>query len=225
MEQQETGAVRPEQETDAAQQPTAEGGAQKKQQPKGYEAYLTLYDLVRLLAVITIIFVFFFRLVGVDGSSMYPTLVDHDSLVLESNFLYRTAKPGDIVVLNTPPFSQQGKLIVKRVIATAGQEVDIRFDTGEVYVDGQLLDEPYISEPTQVGSGWQEYPLTVPEGCVFIMGDNRNHSSDSRLTDVGCVRCDSILGRALICIVPGHETDIDGNVTGPRDLRRIGTVS
>ena len=113
----------------------------KQPQPKGYEAYLSLFDLVRMLAVITLVFVFFFRLNGVSGSSMYPTLVDKDYLVLESNFLYRDAKQGDIVVLYTPPFSENDELLVKRVIAVGGQTVDIDFNAGVVYVDGQALDE------------------------------------------------------------------------------------
>ena len=110
---------------------------EKQPLPKGYEAYLSLFDLVRMLAVITLVFVFFFRLNGVSGSSMYPTLVDKDYLVLESNFLYRDAKQGDIVVLYTPPFSENDELLVKRVIAVGGQTVDIDFDAGVVYVDGQ----------------------------------------------------------------------------------------
>ena len=93
---------------------------EKQPLPKGYEAYLSLFDLVRMLAVITLVFVFFFRLNGVSGSSMYPTLVDKDYLVLESNFLYRDAKQGDIVVLYTPPFSENDELLVKRVIAVGG---------------------------------------------------------------------------------------------------------
>ena len=108
---------------------------EKQPLPKGYEAYLSLFDLVRMLAVITLVFVFFFRLNGVSGSSMYPTLVDKDYLVLESNFLYRDAKQGDIVVLYTPPFSENDELLVKRVIAVGGQTVDIDFDAGVVYVD------------------------------------------------------------------------------------------
>ena len=97
----------------------AQENPKKQPQPKGYEAYLSLFDLVRMLAVITLVFVFFFRLNGVSGSSMYPTLVDKDYLVLESNFLYRDAKQGDIVVLYTPPFSENDELLVKRVIAVA----------------------------------------------------------------------------------------------------------
>ena len=90
----------------------AQENPKKQPQPKGYEAYLSLFDLVRMLAVITLVFVFFFRLNGVSGSSMYPTLVDKDYLVLESNFLYRDAKQGDIVVLYTPPFSENDELLV-----------------------------------------------------------------------------------------------------------------
>ena len=112
------------------QSPETPEKPEKQPLPKGYEAYLSLFDLVRMLAVITLVFVFFFRLNGVSGSSMYPTLVDKDYLVLESNFLYRDAKQGDIVVLYTPPFSDNDELLVKRVIAVGGQTVDIDFDAG-----------------------------------------------------------------------------------------------
>ena len=142
---------------------------EKQPLPKGYEAYLSLFDLVRMLAVITLVFVFFFRLNGVSGSSMYPTLVDKDYLVLESNFLYRDAKQGDIVVLYTPPFSENDELLVKRVIAVGGQTVDIDFNAGVVYVDGQALDESYTFEPTYLSYAEYgkalDYPVTVPEGC------------------------------------------------------------
>ena len=206
-----------------------EDAAQEQKQPKGYEAYLSLYDLVRLLAVITLIFVFFFRLVGVDGSSMYPTLVDRDYLVLESNFLYRDVKQGDVVVLYTPPFSESDELIVKRVIATGGQTVDIDFDTGTVYVDGAALDESYTLEPTYESfAGYGQalsYPLTVPEGSIFAMGDNRNHSRDSRDASVGCVSEDAILGKVLIVLVPGRQTNEYGEITGGRTWSRFGAVS
>ena len=206
-----------------------EAAAQEQKQPKGYEAYLSLYDLVRLLAVITLIFVFFFRLVGVDGSSMYPTLVDRDYLVLESNFLYRDVKQGDVVVLYTPPFSESNELIVKRVIATGGQTVDIDFTQGIVYVDGVPLEEDYINEPTyksyiEYGMGL-DYPVTVPEGSVFVMGDNRNESADSRFAPVGCVPESQISGRVLLSVVPGSQTDKQGNITGGRVWRRIGAVA
>ena len=165
----------------------------------------------------------------VSGSSMYPTLVNKDYLVLESNFLYKNVKQGDIVVLYTPPFSLNDELIVKRVIATGGQTVDIDFDTGIVYVDGAALDESYTFEPTyesysEFGKGLT-YPVTVPEGSIFAMGDNRNHSMDSRYSDVGCVEERCILGKVLLVIFPGSQTDEYGTVTGNRKLGRIGTVS
>ena len=184
----------------------------KQPQPKGYEAYLSLFDLVRMLAVITLVFVFFFRLNGVSGSSMYPTLVDKDYLVLESNFLYRDAKQGDIVVLYTPPFSENDELLVKRVIAVGGQTVDIDFNAGVVYVDGQALDEPYTFEPTYLSYAEYgkalDYPVTVPEGELFVMGDNRNHSTDSRTTIVGMVDGRRVLGRVILRLSP-FTTDFD----------------
>ena len=193
---------------------------------RGWEAMSFLHDLVYMLAVVTILFTFFFRLVAVDGSSMYPTLVDKDYLVLESNFWYRNVKQGDIVVLNVDYFE---KPIVKRVIATGGQTVDIDFDAGIVYVDGEALDEDYVSEPTyksylEYGMGL-EYPVEVPEGSVFVMGDNRNESADSRFAPVGCVDESRISGRVLLIVVPGSQTDKEGNITGGRVWGRIGAVS
>jgi signal peptidase I len=201
--------------------------AVQKERP-GYEAFAMLQDLVTILAIITIVFVFFFRLVGVDGSSMFPTFYNRDYLVLESNFLYRTVEAGDIVVVNVPAYADKGPL-VKRVVATGGQTVDIDFDAGVVYVDGKALDEPYIAEPTH--ESFEEYgesltyPLTVPDGCVFVMGDNRNNSMDSRFSPIGCVDLDCVLGKAIFVIFPGQQTDNGGNITGSRDFGRIGAVS
>ena len=204
----------------AAQQPEAKAS-------KGYETFSMLQDLVYMLSVITILFVFFFRLVGVDGSSMYPTFVDRDFLVLESNVLYRDVQAGDIVVMNVPYFENEGP-IVKRVIATGGQTVDIDFDSGEVYVDGARLDEPYTFEPTYesyAAYGMSlDYPVTVPEGSIFVMGDNRNHSADSRFAPVGCVDESCVLGKVLLIVFPGEQTDQYGSVTGKRQFSRIGAA-
>ncbi len=193
---------------------------------RGWESMALVHDLVYLLAIVTILFTFFFRLVSVSGSSMYPTLVNRDYLVLESNFLYRNVKQGDIVVLKVDYFDEP---IVKRVIATGGQSVDIDFEQGIVYVDGVALNEDYVNEPTyksylEYGMGL-DYPVEVPEGSVFVMGDNRNESADSRFAPVGCVPESQISGRALLVLLPGAQTDKEGNVTGGRIWGRIGTVS
>lgn len=204
--------------------------AEQEKPPRGYEAFTMLHDLVVILAVLTLVFVFFFRLVGVDGESMIPTLYDRDYLILESNFLYHAddIERGDVIVLKVDAPSIN-KPIVKRVIATEGQTVDINFETGEVTVDGKILIEPYVYEPTyesyaEYGAGL-EYPLTVPKGHLFVMGDDRNHSSDSRYAPIGCVSTDSVLGKVLFLVFPGRETDVYGNVIGKRDFGRIGAVS
>ena len=196
---------------------------------KRYEMFTVLHDLVYILAGITIVFVFFFRLNGVDGSSMFPTFVNHDYLVLESNFLYRNVHRGDIVVLEPPEEAGFSGPLVKRVIAVGGDTLDIDFDAGIVYVNGEAIEEDYIFEPTyrsyrEIGMGL-EYPVTVPEGSVFVMGDNRNHSNDSRYAPLGCVEQSSILGRVLFVLIPGRQTNEEGTIVGGRDFSRIGAVS
>ena len=200
-------------------------------EPKGnsssaWELYTILHDLAWALAIIALIFTFVVRLVGVSGSSMYSTFVDKDFLLLEGNVLYQTPKQGDVVVLNVPTDAVSGP-IVKRVIATEGQTVDIDFDRVQVFVDGEPLDEPYTYEPTynSFGTMGLDYPVTVPEGSVFVMGDNRNNSLDSRAAAIGCVDKSRILGRALFILFPGRWTDNFGNVIGGRDFSRIGAVS
>ena len=209
-----------------AAEESAQAPAEKKKEDSRWESYLMLHDVAYMLAVITLLFVFFVRLVGVSGSSMFPTFVDHDMLILESNCLYRQPKQGDIVVLNVEAFKDKGP-IVKRVIATEGQTVDIDFEQGMVYVDGELQEEPYIYDLTY-NSFYElglDYPLTVPENSVFVMGDNRNNSTDSRAARVGCVDRSRILGRVLFIIFPGRQTNWLGEVTGGRSFGRIGAVS
>ena len=131
------------------------------------------------------------------------------------------------MVMNVPYFENEGP-IVKRVIATGGQTVDIDFDAGEVYVDGARLDEPYTFEPTYESYGAYgvslDYPVTVPEGSIFVMGDNRNHSADSRFAPVGCVDESCVLGKVLLIVFPGEQTDQYGSVTGKRQFSRIGAA-
>nr|MDE5741001.1 signal peptidase I [Oscillospiraceae bacterium] len=152
------------------------------------------------------------RIANVDGESMLPTLVDGDRLIV-SHIMY-TPKAGDIVIVNSEngnvygennqitKVDGLGKVIVKRVIAVGGQTVDIDFNTGEVKVDGTVLTEDYIQDLTKQDEGGHRYPVTVPEGYVFVMGDNRMNSTDSRSTLVGFVDEEDILGKVVLRVFP-----------------------
>jgi signal peptidase I len=172
-------------------------------------------DIIVVLLVFMLIYILCFRMVIVVGSSMYDTLVNGDRLILVSNVLYRNPKAGDIVVASKDSF-RDGECIVKRVIATEGQEVDIDFTSGNVYVDGILLEEDYISTPTMLYEG-VSFPLIVEEGCIFVMGDNRMDSKDSRSTEIGLIDCREILGKAVFLLFPGKD-----EISGKLDLSRIG---
>lgn len=203
--------------------------APEKKASLGTAIYLTLHDFVYMFAGIIIVFVFAIRLVGVDGDSMYPTLHHGDFLCLLSNALYQDVKAGDIIVVTREYGEFGGEPIVKRVIATGGQTVDIDFEEGIVYVDGEPLDEPYINEPTHLsyydtGDGI-EYPVTVGENELFVMGDNRNHSADSRYAPLGQVSKDEVLGKVLFLLIPGKGSRNGYEDCNERDFRRIGVVS
>lgn len=197
-----------------------------EQKPTGfvYEIYTLLHDLVYILAIITFIFVFAFRLVGVDGDSMFGTLHNKDYLIVRNNLFCRNYSYGDVVIASVPTF-ENGKPIVKRVVATEGQTVDIRFDEngiGQVFIDGMALEEGYIREPMTRMAG--TFPATVPEGCVFLMGDNRNNSSDSRDSRIGFVNTKYLLGKVLVIALPGDNTD-GRCLGGAREWSRIGAVN
>ena len=162
-------------------------------------AYDWLESLVTAIVVCILIFTFLFRIVNVDGSSMVPTLRDRDKLIITRMFGLVDYEYGDIVVLTKRSFGETS--IVKRVIATEGQTIDIDFDRGVVYVDGEALDEPYIAEPTERRLNFVG-PVTVPEGCVFCMGDNRNASTDSRSDRIGMIDTRCILGKLVLRIWP-----------------------
>ena len=176
-----------------------------------------LHDIVYILALILLVFTFCVRVVIVSGSSMFSTLVDGDYLLLLNRPLCGELKQGDIVVASMDRF-RDGEAIVKRVIATEGQTVDIDFRAGIVYVDGVALEEEYIFTPTHLSEG-MEFPLVVDEGCVFLMGDNRGDSRDSRAPEIGLVDEREILGRAIFLMLPGTGR---GEYAVERDLSRIG---
>ena len=181
---------------------------EKNQQPKltkeesfKLDLYFWLQALVMALVSLILVFTFVGRIIGVDGQSMVPTLHHRDMLLLQS--IGYTPKQGDVVVL-TKEFTTVDQPIVKRVIATGGQTVDIDYAAGTVTVDGVVLDEPYINERMQVPVSQHETitHVTVPEGSIFVMGDNRNHSSDSRDERLGTVDERYVLGRALWVLLP-----------------------
>ena len=189
----------------------------EKKQTEGRGAYEWVQALVCSVLTVVLIFTFAVRIVRVSGESMRETLQDQDMLVVLNNWLCGGYEQGDIVILQRDDF-YGGEPIVKRVIATGGQTVDIDFETGAVYVDGTLLEEDYINELTFVEEG-TEFPLTVPEGSIFVMGDNRNHSSDSRDASLGTVDTRYVIGRAVILAFPGAD-----ETTGKRDFGRIGLI-
>ena len=191
-------------------------GGEVTERIPGREAYEWARSLVAAVLIITLVFTFAVRMMGVSGPSMIPTLQDGDRLIVINAALCGTYRVGDIVIARKESFDE--KPIVKRVIATEGQTVDIDFDLGRVYVDGALLEEEYINDLTYLEEG-TEFPLTVPEGSVFLMGDNRNHSSDSRDERLGPVDERLIIGKAVFLLFPGKDY-----LTEKRDLSRIGLL-
>ena len=157
------------------------------------------------------------RVVGVSGGSMRNTLQNGDLLLVVNGALCGRYEAGDVVIAAKASF-ENGEPIVKRVIATEGQTVDVDFNRGVVYVDGAELEEPYIREATHLDLG-MEFPLTVPEGCVFLMGDNRNESRDSREPSLGAVDTRCLIGRAVFLLLPGRTAG-----RNMREWSRIGTL-
>lgn len=175
------------------------GGRAKRDGSASRDLYLNVRVLVGMMAVFVLLFTFVARVIVVSGPSMESTLWERDLIFVWA--LGYEPRQGDIVVLTQEHYQEDS--IIKRVIATGGQRVDIDYNTGTVYVDGEALQEDYINEPMRL-PGWGEgvNHVEVPEGCIFVMGDNRNHSADSRHPDIGIVDTRCVIGRGLAVLFP-----------------------
>ena len=198
---------------------------EEDQKPQNWKQSLfcDFKDILYILVIFLVIYALFFRMVIVVGDSMNQTLVDGDRIMLISGTLYRNPKQGDIVVVSKDSF-RGGECIVKRVIATEGQKVDIDFENRIVYVDDIPLEESYVyfapNDHASMSQQGMKFPLVVSEGCIFVMGDNRNDSLDSRDPSIGLVDHREILGKAIFILFPGTD---DGRVEA--DYSRIGGLN
>lgn len=172
----------------------------QKRREKNFTILEWFDALVLALTMVLILLLFLIRTVNVDGSSMVPTLQDGEQLLARS-VLYKPQR-GDIVVVDS--YISYGAPLIKRVIAVGGDTVDIDIVRGVVIVNGETLDEPYVSAPTH-NAGDMTFPLTVPEGMVFLLGDNRPSSKDSRYAEIGLIDERDILGKVFFRILPFSE--------------------
>lgn len=169
-----------------------------------------IYEIVSVLimatVILAIIFTFFFRFVGVIGDSMNPTLASGDWTGVSQIGMNYKPNYGDVVVIARP--GEMEESIIKRVIATEGETINIDFLTGRVFLDGSEIVEPYIGNAT-INAYDMNFPLTVPEGYCFVMGDNRQGSLDSRSTVIGLIDNRSIIGTATFGITKDGVTSLD----------------
>lgn len=161
-----------------------------------------MFDLTRTIifvfAFMSVIFTFIIRDANVVGNSMLDTLHSDDKILM-TNFMYKP-KCGDIVAINAE--NQIEKRIIKRVIATEGQTLVVDYSKNAVYVDGIQIDEPYVSSITREPSNPLQIPYVIPEGYIFVMGDNRIISLDSRDKSIGLVSVNDVIGKAQFIVYP-----------------------
>ncbi len=187
---------------DSLGQPAEIYNSETEASEKKKSAFEWVSSVMAAFVVIFLIFTFAFRVVQVSGTSMLQTLNDKDWLLVSHT--QNDIKQGDIVVA-TPPTYENGP-VIKRVIGVEGDEIYIDFLKGIVYVNGQALDEPYTNTLTNLSYD-VTFPVTVPKGCVFVMGDNRNGSLDSRSTQIGFVDEEYILGRVILRVFPFEKIE------------------
>ena len=183
----------------------------------GREMYEWVRSLVAAVLIIVLVVTFLVRMMGVQGPSMIPTLQNGDRLLVLNSTIVREYRRGDIVIARKQSFSDDP--IVKRVIAVGGQTVDIDFEAGVVYIDGVAQKEDYINDLTYTYEG-THFPLMVPKGAVFLMGDNRNMSTDSREPSIGTVDTRYLIGKAVLLVYPGPDS-----VTKKPNFGRIGLLN
>ena len=184
------------------EQETLTNKAETKPSPERF--FAEIYDFLEIFVIsacfVIILFTFVFRLARVDGPSMEDTLIENEILVVSD--LFYEPEPGDVLVF----YELKGRFhesIVKRVIALEGQVVDIDFETWTLTVDGKVIDEPYRKLTNDIlRTAEIAFPYTVPEGHIFVMGDNRNHSSDSRVREIGPVDTRKIVGEVKLRVLP-----------------------
>lgn len=203
-------------EVSTGEENVADTGQEKKSSKKFLSDVLEIAESTLItIFVIVMIFTYILHPVNVVGTSMTNTLQDGDRIFMTT--VYGSLSYGDIVVINNDMAylldgdngiieknidgSGLKECIIKRVIATGGQTIELEPYSGDVIVDGVTLDEPYIKEKLRNG-GTFDYPITIPEGYYFCMGDNRNGSSDSRNPDIGLIKKDQIYGKAFLRYAP-----------------------